>query len=211
VLIALSCLGIVLSQRGTSTSFMLTAMLAGGFGLGLVLPNLTVFAQQAASREHLGIATALLQSLRMIGGMLGTAVTGTLVTHMYSSGVEKALESDHAVQWMAEFKDPEILVNHDIQSTLLSQMLSAGHNGSALLDAARDALVGAIHMGDCAGHHLGRWQGLWMVTQSAADQVRQQEGRTGDAGMMPAAIRAGLPFNSLSLLFLMSPVPVCGR
>jgi len=114
VLIALSCLGIVLSQRGTSTSFMLTAMLAGGFGLGLVLPNLTVFAQQAASREHLGIATALLQSLRMIGGMLGTAVTGTLVTHMYSSGVEKALESDHAVQWMAEFKDPEILVNHDI-------------------------------------------------------------------------------------------------
>ncbi len=162
VLIALSCLGIVLSQRGTSTSFMLTAMLAGGFGLGLVLPNLTVFAQQAASREHLGIATALLQSLRMIGGMLGTAVTGTLVTHMYSSGVEKALESDHAVQWMAEFKDPEILVNHDIQSTLLSQMLSAGHNGSALLDAARDALVGAIHMG-IALAIISALAGLWMV------------------------------------------------
>jgi EmrB/QacA subfamily drug resistance transporter len=146
-LVSLSCLGIVLSGRGTSNGFMLATMLAGGFGLGLVLPNLTVFAQQAASREHLGIATALLQSLRMIGGMLGTAITGTLVSQMYGSGVQKALESDHAAQWLKEFQDPEVLVNHDIQSTLLSQMMQAGHNGSALLDAARDALVGAIHMG----------------------------------------------------------------
>jgi len=146
-LMALSSLGVVLFERSTSSSTILAAMLAGGLGLGLVLPNLTVFAQQSASREHLGIATALLQSLRMIGGMLGTAVTGTLVTQIYSSGVTRALDSDHAAQWLAEFKDPEILVNHDIQSTLLAQMLQAGHNGSALLDAARDALVNAIHIG----------------------------------------------------------------
>lgn len=162
VLIALSCLGIVLSQRGTSTGFMLSAMLAGGFGLGLVLPNLTVFAQQAVSREHLGIATALLQSLRMIGGMLGTAVTGTLVTQMYGSGVQRALESDHAAQWLAEFSDPEILVNHDIQSTLLAKILQAGHDGSALLETAREALVGAIHMG-IALAAIAALIGLWMV------------------------------------------------
>ena len=36
-----------------------------------MLPNLTIFGQQVAGREHLGIATALLQSLRMIGGMIG--------------------------------------------------------------------------------------------------------------------------------------------
>ena len=146
-LIALSCLGVVLSQRSTPTSFVLAAMLAGGLGLGLVLPNLTVFAQQSAHREHLGIATALLQSLRMIGGMLGTAITGTLVSQIYGKGVTQALESDHAAQWLVEFKDPEILVNHDIQSTLLAQMLQAGHNGSALLDAARGSLVTAIHIG----------------------------------------------------------------
>ncbi len=162
LLIALSCLGIVLAQRGSPNSFILVTMLLGGLGLGLVLPNLTVFAQQSASREYLGIATALLQSLRMIGGMLGTAVTGTLVTQMYGSGVARALESDHAAQWLADFKDPEILVNHDIQSTLLAQMLQAGHNGSALLDAARDALVGAIHMG-IALAIVAAVAGLWMV------------------------------------------------
>jgi len=130
--------------------------------LGLVLPNLTVFAQQSAGREHLGIATALLQSLRMIGGMLGTAITGTLVTQIYGNGVTRALENDHAAQWLAEFKDPEILVNHDIQSSLLAQMLQAGHNGSALLDVARAALVNAIHMG-IALAIVAALAGLWLV------------------------------------------------
>ncbi|EJM95422.1 MDR family MFS transporter [Herbaspirillum sp. YR522] len=162
VLVALSCMGVVLCDRGTGRGFMLATMLAGGFGLGLVLPNLTVFAQQAARREHLGIATALLQSLRMIGGMLGTAVTGTLVGQMYGNGVQKALESDHAAQWLKDFSDPEVLVNHDIQSVLLGQLMQAGHDGSALLDAARDALVGAIHMG-IAIAVVASLAGLWMV------------------------------------------------
>ena len=161
-LIALSCLGVVLAQRSTPTELVLVAMLAGGLGLGLVLPNLTVFAQQSAGREHLGIATALLQSLRMIGGMLGTAITGTLVTQIYGNGVTRALENDHAAQWLAEFKDPEILVNHDIQSSLLAQMLQAGHNGSALLDVARAALVNAIHMG-IALAIVAALAGLWLV------------------------------------------------
>lgn len=161
-LIAVSCLGIVLCDRATGKGFMLAVMLAGGFGLGLVLPNLTVFAQQAAAREHLGIATALLQSLRMIGGMLGTAITGTLVSQMYGAGVEKALESDHAAQWLKEFRDPEVLVNHDIQSVLLAQLMQAGHDGSALLEAARVALVGAIHMG-IAIAIVAALVGLWMV------------------------------------------------
>ncbi|WP_044530396.1 MFS transporter, partial [Herbaspirillum sp. B65] len=41
-LIAASCLGVVLSDRNTGNGFLLSVMLAGGFGLGLVLPNLTV-------------------------------------------------------------------------------------------------------------------------------------------------------------------------
>ncbi|WP_039786497.1 MDR family MFS transporter [Herbaspirillum huttiense] len=161
-LIAASCLGVVLCDRTTGNGFLLTVMLAGGFGLGLVLPNLTVFAQQAAAREHLGIATALLQSLRMIGGMLGTAITGTLVSQMYGAGVQKALEGDHAAQWLKDFSDPEVLVNHDIQSVLLAQLMQAGHDGSALLEAAREALVGAIHMG-IAIAIVAALAGLWMV------------------------------------------------
>jgi EmrB/QacA subfamily drug resistance transporter len=146
-LLAISCLGVVVATRGMPHSILMTFMIFGGVGLGFVMPNLTIFAQQTAGREHLGIATALLQSLRMIGGMIGTALTGTLVSHMYANGVRNALESDHATQWFVDLSDPQILINHDAQSTLLGQLAHTGHNGALLLEAAREALVSAIHIG----------------------------------------------------------------
>jgi len=146
-LTAFACLGVVVSTRGTSLGFLMTAMVAGGLGLGFVLPNLTVFAQQTAGREHLGIATAMMQSLRMIGGMLGTALTGTMVTHLYSSGVRSALSADHAMQWLPKLADPQILINRDDQATLVADLARAGHNGALLLESARESLVGAIHVG----------------------------------------------------------------
>lgn len=146
-LIALSCFGMVLMQRTTPNGFVLTTMLVGGLGFGLVLPNLTIFAQQTAQREHLGIATALLQSLRMIGGMLGTALTGTLINRMYASGVQRALDAEQGQQWLSTFKDPEILLNHAAQQALLEQTAQVGRNGEAMLIAAREALTGAIHLG----------------------------------------------------------------
>ncbi|MBB5501860.1 MDR family MFS transporter [Paraburkholderia sp. MM5384-R2] len=146
-MVALSCLGIVVATRSMQQWVLMSFMVVGGLGLGFVMPNLTIFAQQTAGREHLGIATALLQSLRMIGGMIGTALTGTLVTHMYKSGVRNALEGAGASHWFADLGDPQILINRDAQTTLVDQLTHAGHNGAMLLESAREALVGAIHLG----------------------------------------------------------------
>lgn len=146
-LVALACLGMVVATRSMPQWLLMSFMMVGGLGLGFVMPNLTIFAQQTAGREHLGIATALLQSLRMIGGMIGTALTGTLVSHMYASGVRSALENDRASQWFADLGDPQILINRDAQSTLLGQLAHAGHDGAMLLESAREALVAAIHLG----------------------------------------------------------------
>lgn len=146
-LVAVACLGIVVATRAMPQGLLMSFMMLGGLGLGFVMPNLTIFAQQTAGREHLGIATALLQSLRMIGGMLGTALTGTLITHMYASGVHSALDNDHASQWFSDLGDPQILINRDAQASLLDQLAHAGHNGGMLLESAREALVAAIHLG----------------------------------------------------------------
>ncbi|WP_277189477.1 MDR family MFS transporter [Caballeronia sp. BR00000012568055] len=145
--LAVSCLGVVIATHTTPRSVLLAFMLIGGLGLGFVMPNLTVFAQQTAGREHLGIATALLQSLRMIGGMIGTAITGTLISHLYASGVSIALEKDHAMRWLSDLADPQILINREGQQTLLAQFAAAGHNGAALIESARESLVAAIHIG----------------------------------------------------------------
>jgi len=146
-LVALACLGMVVATRSMPQWLLMSFMMVGGLGLGFVMPNLTIFAQQTAGREHLGIATALLQSLRMIGGMIGTALTGTLVSYMYASGVRSALENDRASQWFADLGDPQILINRDAQSTVLGQLAHAGHDGAMLLESAREALVAAIHLG----------------------------------------------------------------
>jgi EmrB/QacA subfamily drug resistance transporter len=146
-LLAVACLGVVIATRSMPRPLLMMFMVLGGLGLGFVMPNLTVFAQLTAGREHLGIATALLQSLRMIGGMIGTALTGTLVSHLYASGVQLSLDKDSASHWFSDLSDPQILINHEAQTTLLSQLAAAGHNGAMLLESARESLVAAIHIG----------------------------------------------------------------
>jgi MFS family permease len=146
-LLAVACLGAVIATHVMPHWLLMMFMVLAGLGLGFVLPNLTIFAQQTAGREHLGIATALLQSLRMIGGMMGTAITGTLVTYMYAGGVRHALDRDGATHWFADLGDPQILIDRSAQAKLLDQLTRAGHNGEMLLEAAREALVAAIHVG----------------------------------------------------------------
>ncbi|WP_343663512.1 MDR family MFS transporter [Paraburkholderia tropica] len=146
-MLAIACFAVALATRSMPRGLLMTFMIVGGLGLGFVMPNLTVFAQQTAGREHLGIATALLQSLRMIGGMIGTALTGTMITQLYASGVQKSLAADQATHWLPQLADPQILVNRDAQTALIGELAKAGHNGAPLLEAAREALVGAIHLG----------------------------------------------------------------
>lgn len=154
--------GMSLSSRDMPHAVLTLLMLLAGLGLGFVLPNLTVFAQQTAGRAHLGIATALLQSLRMVGGMVGTALVGTLVTERYAAGVRDALSADNATQWLRQLADPEILIDHDAQAALLAQLHAAGHDGAALLQAARHVLVGAIHIGLVVATVVAL-VGLWRV------------------------------------------------
>jgi EmrB/QacA subfamily drug resistance transporter len=146
-MLALALLGLSQATRAMHHHVLLAIMLCAGLGLGFVLPNLTVFAQQTAGRSQLGIATAMLQSLRMVGGMVGTALVGTLVTRSYTSSVTSALAAANASEWAPRMTDPQILIDKASQAELLTNLHSAGHNGALLLEQARASLVGAIHLG----------------------------------------------------------------
>ncbi|WP_227105953.1 MDR family MFS transporter [Chromobacterium rhizoryzae] len=130
-------------DAGTAHWLVAALMAVGGLGLGLLLPNLTIFVQQSAPREQLGVATAMIQSTRMIGGMLGTALVGVFVTHRYVAGVD-ALPA--APQWQAWLRDPQILLSPDTAARFEQLTTAARINGGALLDASRLALVDAIHL-----------------------------------------------------------------
>ncbi|MEX3930106.1 MFS transporter [Paraburkholderia sp. BR10936] len=90
-LLAASCAGIACVPVRDGGLALPAAMLIGGVGIGFVMPNLTVFAQQVAGKQQLGIATAMIQSARMVGGILGTAVAGAIVHTRYVSGLESRL------------------------------------------------------------------------------------------------------------------------
>ncbi|HTJ93569.1 MAG TPA: MFS transporter [Pararobbsia sp.] len=144
---ALACLWIVRLTGTEAHIVWMACMGISGVGIGLVIANLTIFSQQIVSRDHLGAATALLQSLRTFGGMLGTVMTGALLNHLYSMGVHRSLDSYQATQWFKSFASPELLVDRAEQAALIERLVSAGHAGSAMMSSARDALVESIHIG----------------------------------------------------------------
>jgi MFS family permease len=146
-LFALASLSVLLITGTAPHLVWMTSMLVSGLGLGLVGANLTIFSQQIVPRDNLGAATALMQSLRTFGGMLGTAITGALLGQLYVRGVHRSLDAYQATQWFKSFASPELLIDRNEQVALVGRLIEAGHAGDAMMDAARNALVESIHAG----------------------------------------------------------------
>jgi EmrB/QacA subfamily drug resistance transporter len=149
-LLTLASVGLSFTHASTPHLWVALPMGATGIGLGFILNNMNVFGQEIAGRERFGITTALLQSTRMVGGMMGTSIVGTIVAHHYASVVERTvsvLGPAASAQWLPRFVDPRILVDEQLRDTLMHDLGAASLDASALIDAARDALVASIHIG----------------------------------------------------------------
>jgi hypothetical protein len=117
----------------------------GGIGLGLVASGLSVFSQSIIARTELGAAIGALQSLRMLGGMLGISVTCSVLKHLYTGNLHGLLHSYQTTQWFKSLASPTRMVDRADQSVLVNQLVFAGHTGDAILSSARLALISAIH------------------------------------------------------------------
>ncbi|QOI54907.1 MFS transporter [Rouxiella badensis] len=128
----------LLGSRG-HFGVLMGLMMMAGIGIGFILLNVTIFIQTLAPREFLGIATALTQSLRLVGGLLGTALTGAAVTKWYSVHVAgKLLDGSNAVlpeSVQRHFADPQVLLQ-----PVAAQFVS-------YYPLARSAMVNAIDIG----------------------------------------------------------------
>jgi EmrB/QacA subfamily drug resistance transporter len=148
-LLALACAGLCAWGGGYGAGFVVS-MLAGGLGIGFIMPNLTVFAQQVAGRAHLGIATALIQSARMVGGMLGTAFAGSLVNVLYRAKTGALLDAASFGArdgWGAALLDPQSLLDAAQGGGVAAHAHAAGvADGAvaALVTGARGALAASV-------------------------------------------------------------------
>jgi EmrB/QacA subfamily drug resistance transporter len=151
LLLLIACLGVAMTYRYTSLWLLEIALGCGGVGLGFILNNMNIFVQEIAGRSNFGIATALMQSTRMVGGMIGTAAVGTIVARSYASGVGDALEhlttAANAARWTAALSDPQVLVDAGTRAMVLTRLAEAGIDGPEILNLSRQLLVGSIHTG----------------------------------------------------------------
>src|SRR5205085_2213400 len=79
---------------GTSNGEVIRNMVVTGFGTGLTFPVFTIAVQNAFPITRLGVVTSATQFFRQIGGTLGTAVMGSLLTRHFIDSFQANLPPD---------------------------------------------------------------------------------------------------------------------
>jgi EmrB/QacA subfamily drug resistance transporter len=88
--VALECLGLCLllafTSAGLSAPWFFLIMGVLGLGMGVGMPNATVLVQNAVAPAVMGAATAALSFCRSLGGAVGVATAGGIMTYVLSQG-----------------------------------------------------------------------------------------------------------------------------
>lgn len=82
--VGLECLGLLLllifASVDASAPYFFVTMAVLGVGMGIGMPNATVIVQSSVAAEVMGAATATMSFCRSLGGALGVAVSGAIMT-----------------------------------------------------------------------------------------------------------------------------------
>jgi hypothetical protein len=109
-----------------------------GAGLGLSMLTLLIAVQQAVERSKLGVATSLNQFSRSIGGAIGVAIMGAVLTVTLASELKLVANSDGPLneQQAMEFaSNPNALIEPVAKAAL----------APGTLEVLQSALARAIH------------------------------------------------------------------
>jgi len=143
----LTCLLLTQVDAHTPDAWLMTVFGLCGFSLGFQLPNLSLQIMAEAGRRHMGVASALAQTTRMIGSMVGVGVASVLVNAFYAHRTSAALAryriTDEA--WVTLLSSPQILIRQQDQDALRALAKGPGLDVVPLLEAARLGLVSGTH------------------------------------------------------------------
>ena len=148
--------GIALASRMTVDTGYVQAVVnivVMGVGLGVTFPGYTIAVQNAVPYRIVGVATSATQFYRSIGGTLGLAVLGSVMTNRFGAALVDAVPRQVAGTVPPELlgrlqESPQMLVDPSATATLAAAFARLGPNGAALLeqvlDGVRTALAAAI-------------------------------------------------------------------
>ncbi|MBB3131426.1 EmrB/QacA subfamily drug resistance transporter [Paenibacillus rhizosphaerae] len=122
-----------------------------GIGLGLGMPVFSLATQNAVSHKELGVVTASTQLFRNLGGTIGIAVMGTVMSNSLTKHLKEALQSPSApdfssldpktAQSLLAFANPQTLMNKPlVEKTEASLPEQARALFVQMIDSIRHAL-----------------------------------------------------------------------
>jgi EmrB/QacA subfamily drug resistance transporter len=125
--------------RATPRVWLYFDLILIGAGLGLTMLTLMIAVQQSVARQQLGVATSLNQFSRSIGGAVGVAIMGAVLTAGLASHLEAIARTSNgaiAPERAAELAaNPNALIEPQARASLQP----------GVLDALQEAMAAAVH------------------------------------------------------------------
>ncbi|MEE1738446.1 MFS transporter [Streptomyces sp. BE147] len=137
LLVAGGLAAFALFDAGTPVWVMCLVFFVQGTGMAHIMPPVTVAVMQALPREKAGSGSAINNTFRQVGGALGVAVLGSVLSTVYRGDIE-----GHLAGVPAGVRD---VAGESIEATL-GVAAELGPAGRPLVAAANDAFIGAMHV-----------------------------------------------------------------
>ncbi len=156
-LIGTSIMVLGMSLMIVMKSILLAALSMGifGFGLGLAMPVFMIAVQNSVDSRDLGVATASVQLFRNLGGTIGIAVMGTVLSTSIARKMKGVAPLEEAINSgtidpgmadkLAQFNNPQILLDQpkliEIHDSLPAPIQSVF---SQLIEGLREVLAASL-------------------------------------------------------------------
>jgi len=145
----------LLSRMAVDTAYWtaVTNIVITGFGLGITMPVFLLAVQNTVPHSVLGIATSTNTFFRTIGGAIGLAVVGSVMSRRFLSEFTHNLPADVATvvppgQLNAIADNPQALISPEAQTQLQDIFAELGEQGitlfNKLVTTLREALSSAL-------------------------------------------------------------------
>jgi hypothetical protein len=149
--VGLATVGMFLLARmdvTTSYTTVLSNMMVMGVGLGLTLPVFPIAVQNAVDIRDLGVATSSIYFLRSMGGVLGAAAFGAVLTNRFAAALGRTLGPDVAAMippgMRPAFENPQALMNPEVTARIAAIGPDALVRMAPAFAAVRQALEAAL-------------------------------------------------------------------
>ena len=114
------------AAHGTATVWIEAVLVVMGFGIGFVMPNLTTAIQNAVERRDLGAATSASAFLRSLGGALGVALSGAILTTRLHGAASIAFGGKQNLDHIVRLSPAQHAAVVDVYAHALSATFLAG-------------------------------------------------------------------------------------